>query len=49
MPEDARERGHVRERVFERSFTDRAAEHPVRTILLGAALVAGVALIVRSL
>lgn len=47
--EDARERGHVREHVFERSLTDRAVEHPVRTLLLGAALVAGVALLVRKL
>lgn len=47
--EDARERGRYPERVLERSLTDRAAEHPVRTILLGAALVAGVAFLVRSL
>src|SRR5690606_5393975 len=40
--EDARERGHYEERVFERSAADRAAEHPLRTLLLGAALVAGV-------
>lgn len=47
--EDLRERGHVEERVLEHSVSDRAAEHPVRTLLLGAALVAGVALLVRGL
>ncbi|HEY8429260.1 MAG TPA: SDR family oxidoreductase [Sandaracinaceae bacterium] len=47
--DDARERGHYAERVFERSATDRAAEHPLRTLLVGAVLVAGVALLVRSL
>lgn len=47
--EDARERGHAPERVLEHSLTDRAAERPVRTLLIGAALVAGVALIVRAL
>ncbi len=45
--EDPRERGQE-EHVFERSVSDRAAEHPVRTLLLGAALVAGVALLVRG-
>jgi short-subunit dehydrogenase len=46
---DARVRGGSKERVMERSFTDRAAERPGRALLLGAALVAGVALLVRAL
>lgn len=46
---DARVRGRAPDRVLERSFSDRAAERPGRTLLLGAVLVAGVALLVRSL
>lgn len=47
--DDARERGRAPSRVIERSLSDRAAERPMRTLLLGAVLVAGVALIVRAL
>ncbi len=47
--EDARERAEVPDKVFEHSLTDRAAESPVRTIILGAALVAGVAFLFRAL
>lgn len=45
--DDARVRGRAPARVYERSVSDRAAEHPVRTLLLGAALIAGIALLVR--
>lgn len=47
--EEARERAPVPARVHEHSFSDRASERPVRTLLLGAALIAGVALLVRRL
>ncbi len=46
---DGRERGRYPERVHERSLADRAAERPARSLLMGALLVAGVALLVRNL
>lgn len=46
---DARERGRYPDRVLERSLSDRAAERPGRTLLMGALLVAGVAILVRNL
>lgn len=47
--DDPRERGEMSERVLERSVSDRVAERPIRTLLLGAAIIAGVALLARSL
>lgn len=46
---DARERGQYPGRVHERSLADRAAERPGRALLMGALVVAGVAMLVRRL
>ncbi len=46
---DMRERGRYPERVLEHSLSDRAPQRPGRTRLIGALLVAGVAMLVRRL
>jgi short-subunit dehydrogenase len=47
--EDGQERSTLPRRVLERSMTDRVAEKPMRTLLFGAAIVLGVALLARGL